>query len=197
MGTPMSPGPKVPAPEPEPPTAFRIARDLPLGRHSLLTVFPGLDRLPPGRKIHADAKVRSTLFTTTEIELVGEDMWMYVAPRELPKVTRGRWEPVVSPETNCIVVGASHLRESPALTLYLDIYHELCHILQRDGGAELWEPGVSYVERWTEVEAYRFVVVEARRLKVSDVYLRDYLSVEWITAADHRKLLRTLGVSVR
>jgi len=180
--------------EAEPPSAFRIARDLPLGRHPILTAFPGLDKLPPGRTIHADSKVRKHLFQTTEIELVAADMWMYVSPRELPKFVRREWKPVVSPDTNCIVVGASHLHESPALTLYLDIYHELCHILQRDGGAELWEAGVSYVERWTEVEAYRFVIVEARRLKVSDAFLRDYLSVEWISPKEHRTLLTTLGV---
>ncbi|MGP8071643.1 MAG: hypothetical protein ACLPZM_00725 [Thermoplasmata archaeon] len=182
--------------EAEPPSAFRIARGLPLGRHPILQVFPGLDSLPPGRKIHAQAKVRERLFRTTEIELVAADMWMYVAPREVPKFVRREWKPVISPDANCIVVGASHLRESPALTLYLDIYHELCHILQRDGGAELWEAGVSYVDRWTEVEAYRFVVDEARRLKVSDSFLREYLEVEWISAAEHRTLLSKLGVSV-
>ena len=189
----MSPARKPPK-EAEPPAAFRIARDLPLGRHPILTVFPGLDKLPPGRKIHADAKVRARLFHTTEIELVSADLWAYVAPRELPKFARRGWKPVVSPETNCIVLGAGHLRESPALTLYLDIYHELCHILQRDGGAELWEAGVSYVERWTEIEAYRFVIDEARRLKVSDAYLREYLEVEWISEKEHRALLQTLGV---
>ncbi|MGA8664652.1 MAG: hypothetical protein WB809_06285 [Thermoplasmata archaeon] len=191
----MSPA-KKPALEAEPPSAFRIARDLPLGRHPILKVFPGLDRLPPGRKIHKEAKVRARLFRSTEIELVAADLWMYVAPREIPKFVRREWKPVVSPDTNCIVVGAGHLRESPALTLYLDIYHELCHILQRDGGAELWEAGVSYVERWTEVEAYRFVIEEARRLKVSDAYLREYLEVEWISAKEHRTLLTTLGVPV-
>jgi hypothetical protein len=193
----MSPLAKKAPREAEPPAAFRIDRKIPLGRHPILKVFPGLDTLPPGRKIHPDAAVRKKLFATTEIELVDADMWMYVAPREMPKLARRRgWEPVVSPDTNCIVVGAGHLRESPALTVYLDIYHELCHILQRDGGAELWAAGVSYVERWTEIEAYRFVVVEARRLKVSDAYLREYLQVEWITPAEHRTLLTTLGVSV-
>jgi hypothetical protein len=189
----MSPTNPVPAPEKEPPAEFRIAREIPLGRHPILEVFPGLDRLPPGRKIHPDAKVRTQLFQTTEIELVDADLWMYVAPREMPKTTRRGWKPVVS-TTNCIVVGESHLRESPALTVYLDIYHELCHILQRDGGAELWPPGLSYVERWTEVEAYRFVVEEARRLRVSDAYLREYLQVEWISAEEHRTLLTALGV---
>jgi hypothetical protein len=187
----------APSAPPAKPVGFRVARGLPLGRHAILEVFPGLDRLPPGRKIHADPKVRRRLFSTTEVELVAADLWAYVAPREVPTFTRRGWEPVVSPDTNCIVLGEGHLRESEEMILYLDIYHELCHVLQRDGGAELWPPGVAYVDRWTEVEAYRFVVDEARRLGVPDAYLREYLKVEWISAAEHRKLLRALEVPVR
>ncbi len=186
----------TPVAEPVPPPGFRIARGLALGRHPILDVFPGLDRLPPGRKIHPDPRVRRRLFQTTEVELVAEDMWAYVAPREVPAFRRAQWKPVVSHDVNCIVLGAGHLRESEAMILYLDIYHELCHVLQRDDGAELWPPGMSYVERWTEVEAYRFVVEEARRLHVSDAFLREYLKVEWITEAEHRRLLEALGVPV-
>jgi hypothetical protein len=182
--------------EPEPPAKFRIARELPLGRHSVLAAFPGLDRLSPGKKIDRNARVRKHLFDRTCIELVDEDMWMYVAPWEIPAIARGRWRPVVTPGTDCIVVGVKHFRESPPLTVYLDIYHELCHVLQRRNGANLFEPGESYVRRWTEVEAYRFVVEEARRLGVSDEYLCEYLRVEWITKAEHRELLKTLGVSL-
>ncbi len=187
----------APLTEPPAPPGFQIARNLALGRHPMLEVFPGLDKLPPGKRIHSDPEVRRRLFETTEIELVSEDMWAYVAPREVPAFRRAGWKPVVSPRTNCIVLGASHLRESEAMILYMDIYHELCHILQRDGGAELWPPGMSYVERWTEIEAYRFVVEEARRLHVSDAFLREYLKVEWITPAEHRRLLEALGVPAK
>jgi hypothetical protein len=186
---------KRPPAEPDPPSQFRIARELPVGRHPLLAAFPGLDKLPPGKKIDPSAKVRKRLFLKTWVELVDEDMWMYVAPWEIPAIARGRWRPVVTPGTDCIVVGAKHFRESPPLTVYLDIYHELCHVLQRQNGANLFEPGESYVRRWTEVEAYRFVVVEGRRLGVSDQYFREYLRVEWITKAEHRELLKTLDVA--
>ncbi len=179
------------------PKGFRVARTLAVGRHPLLTVFPGLDRLAAARRIEADAPGRSRLFRKTTVELIDQDLWMYVAPREKPKVMRSRgWKPVISPEEDCVVVGETHLRESPLLVLFMDIYHELCHIVQRRQGADLWEPGVSYVDRWTEVEAYRFVVGEARALGISDEFLRDYLKVEWITEKEHAKLLRAVGVSV-
>jgi len=191
----MAPRPKTGTrAEVEPPKGFQVVRDLPVGRHPILTAFPGLDRLDLGLRIMKDARARRELYEETSVEIVDEDMWMYVAPREVPKIARGRWNPVVTPGTDCIVIGQSHLRESPALMLFMDIYHELCHVVQRKGGANLFEPGVSYVKRWTEVEAYRFVVEEARTLGVSDGFLRDYLKVEWISEEEHRELLAELGV---
>ncbi|HTT16446.1 MAG TPA: hypothetical protein VMH49_03700 [Thermoplasmata archaeon] len=177
------------------PPGFRVQRDLSVGRHPILAAFPGLDRLPPAERLVVDPTERSRLFGETSVELVDQDMWMYVAPWEIPAFARRRgWNPVVSPGQDCIVVGAGHLRESPELILFLDIYHELCHVLQRRAGANLWEPGLSYVERRTEVDAYRFVVDEARALGVADDYLREYLKVEWISAKEHRQLLAAVGV---
>lgn len=179
------------------PDGFRAERRSSVGRHAILEVFPDLGSLETAGRLVREPQARERLFARTEIELVDEDLWMYVAPKEPPKVVRRRgWKPVISPDVDCIVVGAGHLRTSPLLTLFLDIYHELGHVLQRQGGADLWPPGVSYVERWTEVEAYRFVVDEARRMGVPDEYLRDYLRVEWITDDEHGQLLRSLGVTL-
>lgn len=181
---------------PEPPKGFTIARRVALGRHAILDVFPGMDRLPIAKEVDPDANARAELFAKTGIEVIAADVWMYVAPRELPPQFRRRWKPVVSADQDCIVVGRTHLSKSPAMIVYMDIYHELCHIRQRREGANLWEPGVSYVDRWTEVEAYRVVVDEARRLGATDPFLREYLEVEWISGAEHAELLRKLGVAV-
>ncbi|HKS59418.1 MAG TPA: hypothetical protein VJS68_01415 [Thermoplasmata archaeon] len=118
---------------------------------------------------------------------------MYVAPREMPPDADERWKPLVSKE-DWIVVGGQHMRKSPAITLYLDILHELYHVLQRKAGRELWDEKYSYVNRPTEIEAYQFAVREARRLKVPDSFLREYLRVEWVGKRDHLKLLRNVGV---
>jgi hypothetical protein len=181
------------APSKSPP-GFRVTRDLPIGRHPLLAAFPGLDRLPLAEKLEPDPADRARLFDETCVEVVDADLWMYVAPWELPPGSRWRRRPVVAPGSDCIVVGQSHLRESPTLMLFMDIYHELCHVRQRHGGANLWPDGVRYVDRWTEVEAYRLVVEEARRLGVSNEFLREYLKVEWISAEEHRDLLASLKV---
>ena len=177
------------------PDGFRVERQLPAGRHPILRAFPNLDRLPPAERLVPDSKGRHALFTSVEVELVDQDLWMYVAPFEVPRFARRGREMVISPGRDLVVVGRDHLRTSPSLVLFLDIYHELCHILQRRGGANLWPPGLSYVERSTEVEAYRFVIEEARRFGVSDAYLREYLRVDWISDVELRTLLAALGVA--
>ena len=189
--------PAQPAAEPPAPPGFRVNRELSIGRHPILVAFPGLDRLPLAARLEPDVAARRRLFDTTCVEVVDADLWMYVAPWDVPPQFKGRWRPVVSPGTDCIVVGAAHLRESSELMLFMDIYHELCHVRQRHGGANLWEPGVSYVKRWTEVEAYRLVVDAAREFGVSEAFLREYLKVEWISPKEHRELLAELGVPAR
>ncbi len=190
----MSPARWVVEPSEVEPTGFRVDRALPLGRHPIGAAFPGIDALATAARLVPDAAARRSLFASVQIELVAEDLWMYVAPFEIPPGARRGWRPVVSPAQDCVVIGEEHLRTSASLVLFLDIYHELCHLLQRRGGAELWPPGVSYVRRWTEVEAYRFVVHEARAMGVSDEFLREYLRVEWISRREHRELLTALHI---
>lgn len=179
---------------PDAPKEFHIDRGLPAGRHPILAVFPGLGQLPTAARLQPDPDQRRRLFRETEIALVENDVWMYVSPWEIPSTARGRWNPVLSPGQDCIVVGLDHLRESPALTLFMDIFHELRHLLQRHAGAQLFT-NTSYVRRPTELEAYRFVIEEARAFGVSDEFLRDYLRVDWIDDAEYAELLRAMSVS--
>jgi hypothetical protein len=176
------------------PPGFKVARKLPVGRHPLLDAFPGLNQLDTASRHEPNAKKRRGLHRDTCVEIVAEDVWMYVAPEEVPKEARGQWKPVLANGSDCIVIGESHLRESPDLILFLDIFHELCHIRQRHDGRELWDRRYSYVKRPTEVEAYRFVIDEARLLNVPDATLRDYLRVEWIDEKEFRQLLAAMDV---
>ena len=186
-------GPR-PRSAPQVPNGFKVQRDLPLGRHPLLAAFPGLDQLETATRHEPDAKKRAALHRETLVEIVPEDMWMYVAPETVPSDARGRWKPVLADGHDCIVIGESHLRESPELILFLDIFHELCHIRQRHDGRELWDRRYNYAQRPTEVEAYKFVVDEARRFGVGDPVLREYLKVEWIDKTEFRQLLDAVGV---
>lgn len=192
-GTPMTQPSAVLVPDP--PSGFAIERSLPTGRYPLSKVFPEIATLPTAKHLQPDDALRALLFGETEVELIEDDIWMYVAPWEIPESRRGRWNPVLAPGTDCIVIGIGHLRESPAFTLFLDIFHELRHVLQRQAGAQLFGSGESYVRRPTEVDAYRFVVKEARDMGVSDAFLRDYLRVEWIDDKEFLELLSAVGVS--
>ncbi len=179
---------------PDGPPGFEVNRSAGPGRHPILEVFPGMDRLETARRIEPEAGGRARLFASTRVEVVTSDVWMYVAPWEVPPGARREWRPVMAPGEDVIVVGRGHLADSPTFTLFLDIFHELRHVQQRHAGRQLFDRTVSYVQRPTEVEAYQFVVDEARRFGVTDGYLRDYLRVEWISDAEHRELLATLGV---
>lgn len=184
----------TPPPVPDAPPGFTVVRTTKVGRHPLLEVFPGLDALPTAARQEPEVRARARLHRETFVEIVRGDVWMYVAPREIPSWARARWKPVTAADVDCIAVGRTHLRESPELMLFMDIFHELCHVIQRQNGRELFAEGLSYVERTTEIDAYRFVIDEARRLNVSDDFLREYLRVEWIDDAEYGRLLDAMGV---
>lgn len=181
----------------EPPPEFAFERNAPLGRHSLLKVFRGLDRVPAFVGYPASPSARRRVVRDASVEVVRGPVWMYVAPHEVPPFAKAvGWKPVTS-QADCIVIGRRHLSRSPAITVYLDILHELYHVFQRRAGRDLWDLSKGYAGSPTELEAYGFALREARRLGTSERYLRTYLKVDWIDAKEHARLLRNLGVSLR
>jgi hypothetical protein len=62
-------------------------------------------------------------------------------------------------------------------------------------GKELFDPRYSYVERPTEIEAYRYCIQEARRLGLNDERIRCYLRTEWMSEDDFKKLAKSVNVS--
>ena len=93
-----------------------------------------------------------------------------------------------------IVVNIPYLKKGHEVHLYLDVIHELVHIRQHMEGKELWDKKFAYVDRPTEIEAYEAAVVEARKLGLSESEIVEYLKVEWVTEAEFRRMLKTLGV---
>jgi len=76
----------------------------------------------------------------------------------------------------------------------LDVIHELVHVKQFMEGKDLFESGYSYVDRPTEVEAYRHAVEEARRLGLNDKRICQYLRTEWMSDEDLKQLADSLNV---
>jgi hypothetical protein len=101
----------------------------------------------------------------------------------------------VSNEDGHLLVSAAYLREGDIVDLYLDIIHELVHVRQKlIEGKELFDDRFSYVERPTELEAYRFAVEEAKRLGLTDERILTYLKTEWMSLAELKRLAKAMGI---
>jgi len=178
------------------PRGFRPVRDTPPGRYPLLKVFAGLEETIPFRKYPGDDDTTLKVAKGTWAHVFDGPGWMYVAPPRTPPEVRSGGFRMVESRDDVIVVGRSHLANSPRMDVYLDVIHEFMHILQRKQGRQIW-PGrrIPYVDRPTEIEAYAYSVAEARRLGVPDSYLQSYLEVPWVKRSEYRRLLRHLGVA--
>jgi hypothetical protein len=96
-----------------------------------------------------------------------------------------------------LVVSSRYLKNGNRIDIYLDLIHELCHIKQYMEGRELFDPNYSYVERPTEIEAYRYTVQEARRLGLNDERICEYLKTEWISDRDLQFLAKAVNVTCK
>jgi hypothetical protein len=186
------------APERYPvPPEFRPDRSTAPGHYPILKLFRGLEKTVPFSKYPGDDRWIREVADATQIFLSPGPGWMYVAPRRTPPEVRAHGFRMYESTDDVIVVSRSHFRNSPMMTVYLDLIHEFLHILQRKQGRELWPRRIpTYADRPTEVEAYSFSVAEARRLKVPDAFLRRYLLVPWMTTTDYRHLLENVGVTL-
>ena len=100
----------------------------------------------------------------------------------------------VNPSNGHLFVNSRYLNEGNRTDVYLDVIHELVHVKQYMEGRELFDSRYDYVERPTEVEAYRYAVEEARRLGLKEDRICQYLKTEWMNDRDFKGLAKTLGV---
>jgi hypothetical protein len=100
----------------------------------------------------------------------------------------------VSDEDGHLFISAPYLNNGDLIDIYLDIIHELVHVKQFMDGKELFDDRYGYVNRPTEIEAYRITIEEARRLGLSDDRILEYLKTEWMTEEDLKQLAKTLGI---
>jgi hypothetical protein len=153
----------------------QIQRTAGLGPVPFTEVFKGFERVSVVRAIFGDQTG----------EVLGE---------LTVEVIESRGYMRINDEKGSIVVNSKYLREGHDRHLYLDVIHELVHIRQHREGKELWDERYSYVDRPTEIEAYKFAVDEARRIGLTEDELMEYLKVEWVSEADFQRFLVTLGV---
>jgi len=92
-----------------------------------------------------------------------------------------------------LVISKSYLSSGDKTDIYLDLIHELYHVKQFMDGRELFDPHYDYVDRPTEIEAYRYCVKEAKRLGLDEQRILVYLKTDWMDANDLARLTRNIG----
>jgi len=102
----------------------------------------------------------------------------------------------VSDDDGHLMVSTYYLKHGDAKEICLDLIHELIHVKQFMDGEELFDDSFEYVDRPSEIEAYRHTVLEARRIGMSDMEIYNYLKVYWMNNAEVAKLAEKLGVNL-
>jgi len=153
----------------------KIPRKVEVVTHCFADFFKGFEKVGAVQRIFGD-KTEQVL-RTLRVEFAGIRGYMGVSE------TDGH-----------IIIGAHYLENGDIVDLYLDIIHELVHVKQFMEGKQLFDMDYSYVERPTEVEAYKVAVEEARRLGLDDERICQYLKTEWINDSELNRLAKALGV---
>jgi len=110
-------------------------------------------------------------------------------------ILRRRGYMYVDDKSGHINISYQYLKSADERYIYLDLIHELIHVRQFMEGKELFDEKYDYVDRPTELEAYTKTVTEARRIGLSSQEIVEYLKVEWVSADEFDRFLRTLGLT--
>jgi hypothetical protein len=102
----------------------------------------------------------------------------------------------VSDSDGHLLVNKRYLSSGSREDIYLDVVHELCHVKQHMDGRDLFDPRYDYVDRPTEVEAYRYAVQEAKRIGYTDAEIRLYLKTEMMSVKALDKLIQNMGIEL-
>ena len=95
-----------------------------------------------------------------------------------------------------LMVNKRYLSTGSKQDIYLDIIHELCHVKQHKEGRELFDTRYDYVDRPTEIEAYRYAVQEAKRMGLSSSEIRVYLKTEMMSNKALNRLIENMGINI-
>jgi hypothetical protein len=153
----------------------KISRNVKVSTHSFTDYFEDFDKLKIVKRIFNERT--EEVLRNLRIEFSGRRGYMGV-----------------SNDDGHLIISAQYLKNGDIIDIYLDIIHELVHVKQFMDGKELFNRNYSYVERPTEIEAYRYAVEEARNIGLSDARICDYLKTEWMSDEDLQKLTRALKI---
>jgi len=153
-----------------------IVRTVKIQTYPFTDYFKGFEKVEAVRRIFGEKT--ADVLRDLRVEFISS-RWAYMG---------------VSDVDGHLLVGANYLKNGDIIDIYLDVIHELVHVRQFMEGKKLFEDRYNYVERPTEVEAYRHAVEEARRLGLSDKRICLYLKTEWMSDEDFKRLATTMNV---
>lgn len=156
---------------------FRLNRDPGRGARPLSEVASGLEAAPSLVKLFGTPDKLAAFLRDVTVKLVSGEGYMWI-----------------DDETGELCISRPYLEGGPERGIYVDLVHELVHVKQFREGKDLFDQNYTYVERPTELEAYRVCVEEARRVGMSEAEIEEYLRVPWISAAEHARLCKSLGL---
>lgn len=153
----------------------KVIRKAKVTTHPFTDYFKGFEKVEAVRNIFGD-KTEEVLHNL-KVEFFGRHGYMGV-----------------SDDDGHLLVSAEYLNNGDLTDIYLDIIHELVHVKQFMDGKSLFDDNFGYVDRPTEIEAYRIAVEEARRLGLSDQRILQYLKTEWMSEEELKRLAKALNV---
>jgi len=152
-----------------------IVRDAKVSTYRFTDYFKGFDKVDAVRRIFGEKTEKA--LNELRVEFAGFRGYMGVSEVD-----------------GHLMVSAVYLKEGDMVDIYLDVIHELVHVRQFMEGKELFDDRFSYINRPTEIEAYRCAVEEARRLGFSDERICEYLKTEWMSDRELQRLAKAVGV---
>jgi hypothetical protein len=111
------------------------------------------------------------------------------------RVERGGYGTWFERNTAKICINMKFLRNAKRDYIYLDIIHVLVHLKQFLDGKEA-DISTEYIDRPTEIEAYRYTIEEARMIGLTEKEILAYLRVE-TSDEEFMKLIDRIGIKVR
>ena len=162
------------------PKIFKAKRSVILGEYKFTQIFIGAENSPTLLRLFGSQRSMTKIVRHLKVSIVDSD-W-------------GIW---LDHNTGAVCVGAKYLSTVKINCLYLDVIHVLVHVKQFLDGRDLFDQTFEYVDRPTEIEAYRYTVDEAKRLQMSEDEILHYLRVDAVDDSELGRLIEKIGVRPR
>jgi len=151
-----------------------------VGEYKLSEIFAGLESSSALKKVFGSRAQMAKIMSHLKLRIERGDS--------------GLW---LDRDTGTICIGSKHLTSAKSDFLYLDVVHVLVHVRQYLEGKELYDQAFEYVDRPTELEAYRTTVAEARRIGMDEEEILKYLRMDAADDSELGKLMERIGVKAR